>query len=184
LTAAREPPLSGWWLRAAAFMVDSLVLLVVGVVLFFLLWATVAGPGLAAAIAWGATEYLIRGLVYAPLLMRRHGAHNGQTLGKQLTEIRVVRDGDARPIGYGKAVHREWFAKTLLFQVLGVALTGGLATLLDYLQPLWDERNRAVHDMVASTLVVRVVKKDQSLRQAWPERSREPASVGPREPAT
>jgi uncharacterized RDD family membrane protein YckC len=85
--------------------------------------------------------------------MRRHGAHNGQTLGKQLTGVRVVRyDGGA--MSYTSSVLREWLARTLLIELIGAALTGGLVVLLDYVQPLWDERRRALHDMAASTYVI------------------------------
>lgn len=150
-------PLAGWWPRAGAYLIDTVVLGWIAVAVFFVVWATsgeAGTAGIAAAIAWGVTDLLIRGLVYAPLLMRRHGQRNGQTLGKQLAGIRVV-DEDTRPIGYREAFVREWLAKTLLIQVCGVAFTGCLAVVLDYIWPWWEERNRALHDMVASTMVFR-----------------------------
>jgi hypothetical protein len=52
-----------------------------------------------------------------------------------------------------RAVVREWVVVTLLIQVAGVALTGPIVPLLDYISPWWDERNRALHDRVASTTV-------------------------------
>ncbi|HYZ28830.1 MAG TPA: RDD family protein [Thermoleophilaceae bacterium] len=152
-----ETPLADWWSRFGAWLVDTLILMVLAVVLFFAIWAAsgdARSAGIAAAIAWGATEYLVRGLVYAPLLMRRSGAHNGQTLGKQLTGIRVVR-AEGGEIGYARAVRREWVARTLLIQVGGVLLTAGIVTFLDYFEPLLDKRRRALHDMVARTLVHR-----------------------------
>jgi uncharacterized RDD family membrane protein YckC len=96
-------------LWAGAYLMDTVLLIWVAVVLFFVLWASGVSPGVAAIAAWAGTEGGIRGLVYAPLLMRRPGAHNGQTLGKQLTGIRVVRE-DGRPMTYGAAVLREWVA--------------------------------------------------------------------------
>jgi uncharacterized RDD family membrane protein YckC len=160
--AAPEPapaplPLAGWWPRAGAYVIDTVILGCIAVVVFFVVWATsgkAGTAGIAAAIAWGFTDLLIRGLVYAPLLMRRHGPRNGQTLGKQLAGIRVVCE-DARPIGYREAFVREWLARTLLIEVCGVALTGSIAVVLDYMWPWWDERNRALHDLVASTMVFR-----------------------------
>jgi uncharacterized RDD family membrane protein YckC len=151
-------PLAGWWSRVGAYLVDAVVLVWIAVAVFFLIWATsgkAGTAGIVAAIAWGPTDYLFRGLVYAPLLMRRTGGRNGQTLGKQVAGIRVVRE-DARPMDYRKAVEREWLVKTLLIQVAGVALTGPIVPVLDYIWPWWDERNRALHDRIASTLVFRV----------------------------
>jgi uncharacterized RDD family membrane protein YckC len=151
-------PVAGWWSRVGAYLVDAIVLVWIAVAVFFLIWATsgkAGTAGIAAAIAWGATEYLFRGLVYAPLLMRRTGTRNGQTIGKQVACIRVVR-ADARPMDYRKALEREWLVKTLLIQLAGVALTGPIVPVLDYTWPWWDERNRALHDRIASTMVFRV----------------------------
>jgi uncharacterized RDD family membrane protein YckC len=153
---AESLPLAGWWLRFAGYLLDTVILLCIAVAVFWGVWGTsgeAGAAGIAAAITWGATEYLVRGLIYAPLLMRRRGGHNGQTIGKQVAGIRVVRD-DGRPMSYGAAVLREWVAKTLVIQVVGVALTGGVAVLLDYIWPLWDERNQALHDHIASTVVL------------------------------
>ncbi len=36
-----------------------------------------------------------------------------------------------------------------------VPITFGILTLVDYLWPLWDDQNRAIHDMIAETRVVR-----------------------------
>jgi uncharacterized RDD family membrane protein YckC len=153
---ARPLPLAGWWLRFAAYLLDTVILLCIAVAVFLGVWGTsgeAGTAGIAALITWGATDYLVRGLFYAPLLMRRRGGHNGQTIGKQVAGIRVVRE-DGRPMSYGAAVLREWLAKTVVVQVAGVALTGGVAVLLDYIWPLWDERNQALHDRVASTVVL------------------------------
>jgi uncharacterized RDD family membrane protein YckC len=153
---ARPLPLAGWWLRFAAYLLDTVILLCIAVAVFWGVWGTsgeAGTAGIAAAITWGTTDYLVRGLLYAPLLMRRRGGHNGQTIGKQVAGIRVIRE-DGRPMSYGAAVLREWLAKTVMIQVAGVALTGGVAVLLDYIWPLWDERNQALHDRVASTLVL------------------------------
>jgi uncharacterized RDD family membrane protein YckC len=91
-------------------------------------------------------------LTYYPLLMMRDGQANGQTLGKQIVGIRVVQEsGD--PFTYGSAVLREFAIKYLLFGVVGGFFLA-IPTLLNYLWPLWDDQNRALHDMLASTRVV------------------------------
>ena len=89
-------------------------------------------------------------LLYAPLLMART---NGQTLGRMALGIRVIRAG-GEPMTFGFAMLREVIVKTLLVGVVASA-TFGLAWLLDVLWPLWDEENRALHDFVVNTRVIR-----------------------------
>ena len=45
--------------------------------------------------------------------------------------------------------------KTFLFAGLGGSITFGLLWLLDCLWPLWDDENRALHDMIVNSRVVR-----------------------------
>ena len=89
-------------------------------------------------------------LLYAPLMMART---NGKTLGRMAMGIRVVRaSGEAMTFSW--ALLREVVVKALLFGFLG-SLTFGIASLLDVLWPLWDDENRALHDFVVNTRVVR-----------------------------
>jgi uncharacterized RDD family membrane protein YckC len=88
-------------------------------------------------------------LLYAPALMART---NGRTLGRMATGIRVVR-ANGEPIDFGFAMLREVAVKWLLFGVAG-SVTFGLANLIDYLWPLWDEENRALHDFVVNTRTI------------------------------
>ncbi len=88
--------------------------------------------------------------LYAPLLMARRGARNGQTLGKQLVGIRVVRT-DGAPVGFWLGVLRTVVAQQLL-----IGLTFYLYAVVDYLWPLRDPQNQALHDKIARTWVVRV----------------------------
>ena len=90
-------------------------------------------------------------LLYSPIWMVRT---NGQTLGKQLMGIRVIRP-DGRPIEFLYALVREVVVKTFLFAGLGGSITFGLLWLLDCLWPLWDDENRALHDMIVNSRVVR-----------------------------
>ena len=92
----------------------------------------------------------VAALFYAPVMMART---NGKTLGRMALNIRVVR-ASGEPMTFGFAVLREVVVKCLLFGILG-ALTGGIAQLLDYLWPLWDEQNRCLHDFIVNTRVVR-----------------------------
>jgi uncharacterized RDD family membrane protein YckC len=55
----------------------------------------------------------------------------------------------------GFALLREILVKTILFGYVAL-VTLYLATLLNYLWPLWDPRNRALHDRMVGSRVVRV----------------------------
>ncbi len=80
----------------------------------------------------------------------------GQTPGKQIVGIRVIRD-DGSPSGWGYTFLREFVIKFLLVGFLTEA-TFGIARLVDYLWPLWDraEKMQTLHDKLLGTLVVRV----------------------------
>ena len=78
---------------------------------------------------------------------------NGQTVGRMVVNIRVIR-ADGGRMTFGFAIIREVLIKSLLFGVLS-SITFGLASLLDVLWPLWDEENRALHDFVVNTRVIK-----------------------------
>jgi uncharacterized RDD family membrane protein YckC len=100
-------------------------------------------------LAFGA--FAIIALLYAPLMMAKT---NGKTLGRMAVGIRVVR-ANGLPMTFGWAMLREVAVKWLLFGVVGGSVTFGLAGLIDVLWPLWDEENRALHDFLVDTRVVR-----------------------------
>lgn len=137
-------------LDAVVLLILAVVLIAPGVVL------TVVSDGGALGIVLlivGVLAFFVVSLLYAPFFMQRDGERNGQTLGKQWVGIRVVRV-DGQPFGWGAALLRELAIKQLLFGVVGGFFLS-IPTLLDWLWPLWDDENRALHDMVASTRVVR-----------------------------
>ena len=137
----RGRTLAGWWHRVGAALLDALI---VGVPIAAL--AVAVEPALALLLGF------VAALTYYPLLMMRKGDANGQTLGKQVTGIRVVQES-GEPFTYGPAALREFAIKNLLFGTVGGFFLA-IPTLLDYLWPLWDDENRALHDMLASTRVV------------------------------
>ena len=92
----------------------------------------------------------VASLLYAPLEM---SMTNGQTLGRKALGIRVVR-ANGKPMTFGFAMVREVAVKWLLFGVVAGGPTGGIAILIDYLWPLWDEENRALHDYVVDTRTI------------------------------
>ena len=149
-------PLASWLSRVGASLIDGLILLVpvtVLIVLVVVVALNSTGGGIVTGILSGLL-YLVVVLFYAPALMARQGDHNGQTWGKQIVGIRVVRD-NGTPVDFGFGFLREFVVKGLLFGFVG-GFFFSIPTLVDYLWPLWDDQNRALHDMVVSTHVVRV----------------------------
>ncbi len=133
--------LAGYGSRVGATILDGLLVGVVAVLLMAVV--AVSGDDLNYVVVGVA---LLASLVYAPVLMCRSGAHNGQTFGKQALGIRVVRE-DARPIAASTALMREFVGKGLLGLV-------PFFTFVDFLLPLGDPRRQAIHDKLASTFVV------------------------------
>jgi uncharacterized RDD family membrane protein YckC len=89
-------------------------------------------------------------LLYAPLLMART---NGQTVGRMVAGCRVVRT-DGKPVGFAYAAVREVAVKGLLLGIAGAA-TGGIAYVVDGVWPLVDPENRALHDYLVDSRVVK-----------------------------
>jgi uncharacterized RDD family membrane protein YckC len=153
--------LAGWWSRVGATIIDSIVIGVMATVLLVVLGA-IGATGFIAddtaglvtvmlALFVGTLCAVAAALVYAPLMMAKT---NGRTLGRMATGIRVVR-ANGKPIDFGWAMLREVVVKGLLFNVVAGSFTLGLAYLIDVLWPLWDEENRALHDMVVDSRVIK-----------------------------
>jgi uncharacterized RDD family membrane protein YckC len=141
---------AGWWRRAGAAIIDGLLVGIVAVVVALV--ATEAfGASDDASTAIAAFIGIFVGSFYYGNLMSREGEHNGRTWGMQATDIRVVRV-DGQPMTFGFALVREILVKQILFGYLAF-FTLYTATLLNYLWPLWDSKNRALHDHICKTLV-------------------------------
>jgi uncharacterized RDD family membrane protein YckC len=160
IAASGRYELAGWWSRVGAQLIDGLIIGIGGLVILVIL-GSVASVGFFAddetgvgALVVGLMLWTIAitivALLYAPLMMSRT---NGKTLGRMALGIRIMR-ADAGPMTFGFAMLREVAVKALLFGILG-SITAGIASLLDVLWPLWDDENRALHDFVVNTRVVK-----------------------------
>jgi uncharacterized RDD family membrane protein YckC len=140
-------PLAPWWSRVAAYILDAIFTAIVSWVGVALIFAGIEVAGALLVLAGVVVAFF-----YFPVTMMREGARNGQSLGKQLLGIRVVRD-DGQAVGFGFALLRQFVVIYLLFTVVGGFLFG-VPWLIDVLWPLWDSENRALHDMIVKSHVV------------------------------
>lgn len=141
--------LGGRWARFFAAIVDAIVTNVIT----FAVSAPIFGAGamwstgtddLGSRLASNGVSVVVAVVYYTYL----HGKW-GQTLGKRLLGLRVVRSQDGGPISYGTAAWR------VAFEYLLAVLTCGIGALIDVLWILFDPNRQALHDKVAKTYVVK-----------------------------
>ncbi|WP_205739753.1 RDD family protein [Georgenia sp. SYP-B2076] len=148
----RGPELAHWGLRVGASVIDSLVVGFVPWILFGIASATaqpavdVFGNVTSEPNAAGAVVMLLGWLLYIGTwvwnrLIRQ--GRTGQSVGKSVLKIWLVRERDQQPIGAGLALGRD------IAHVLDSIL------MLGYLWPLWDPKKQTFADKIAGSVVVR-----------------------------
>jgi uncharacterized RDD family membrane protein YckC/type II secretory pathway pseudopilin PulG len=162
---------AGFWRRFAALFLDQLILGVAFYALFFIVLLMVGlGAGLEALAhadkdppAWLAVAWLLPTLGYylgaAFYYALQESSKHQATLGKRALGIKVTDDRGQR-LRFAHALGR-WFAASLSYLTLDIG----------FMMAGFTERKRALHDMVAGTLVV-----DQWAWTAHPERQQRGAS--------
>jgi uncharacterized RDD family membrane protein YckC len=133
---------AGFWLRVVASILDGFVLVLLGVVLGAVLLAFQGG--VEPESNFGITDVLgiLIGWLYYTIL---ESSDWQATLGKKAVGIKVT-DMQGEKIGFGRANARYW-SKIL----------SSLILMIGFLMVAFTEKKQGLHDMIASTLVV---KKD------------------------
>jgi uncharacterized RDD family membrane protein YckC len=134
-----------WWRRLEAVLADDLLVIAVGLAAFGV--ASLVGEQRAALLA-GASAAIVMRLLYAPAML---AVRDGQTLGKALAGVRVIRSDGSR-LGLGRAFLRESVVKIVftIFIPLG---------WIDPEWSVWDRRRPALHDVAAGTRVVEAPRR-------------------------
>lgn len=143
------PELAHWGLRVGASMVDGLVMnipLGIGYAVF-LGGIGVDAAGNARTPSGSAALLLFLGsLLSLGLWIWNRGVQQGgtgQSVGKRMLGIRLLREDTGRPMGAGMALARD-----LVHIVDGVFYLG-------YLWPLWDPKKQTFADKLLTTVVVK-----------------------------
>ncbi|GAA1705483.1 hypothetical protein GCM10009745_61440 [Kribbella yunnanensis] len=171
-------PLSGWWRRVLARVIDSVLIFFVSLPLTGYFWMkylndytdnverqmrSTTPPTFSemlnssmSAVAWTIPAAILTAVVmfaYEYLMLTKKGA----TIGKSAAGI-AVRLRDVPGAAPGAAIAKR-AGMGLALTVLGaVPILGsllGIVVLLNYLWPLWDDKKQALWDKVAGTNVVR-----------------------------
>jgi uncharacterized RDD family membrane protein YckC len=171
-------PLSGWWRRVLAVVLDGFIqiplYLLATIPVLAWQWDELSGwfsdlsdsidtdtarpptpdifdatsaPGLLLVLS-----ILLATTLYSVVFLRwKQG-----TPGKLIVGVRVRERERPGPLPWSTITVRVGFvtALSLFAQVPVIGLLFGLGSLLDYLWPLWDSKNQALHDKVAGTNVV------------------------------
>lgn len=136
---------AGFWRRFAAWILDGLLLSLVTLP-FTLQFDGGTAAEAARSSAAGTISTVVGWLYFA--LMESSGKQ--ATVGKMALGI-IVTDLDGRRIGFGRATGR-YFAKILSALTLGIG----------FLMAGFTERKQALHDMVASCLVIKADAPSQA----------------------
>ena len=155
--AAAAQSYAGFWVRFVAVLLDGIILMVAGSVV----WALVFGfgkvpftqiqPDATPEEVWAAMRGMFAALGVASLanmaiacIYEAAFIHLlGATPGKMALGLKVVRPGGG-PIDLGRAIGRH-FAKML----------SGLILYIGYIMAGFDSQKRALHDMICDTRVVK-----------------------------
>lgn len=129
-------------LRCGAVLIDYILL--VGIVAFSTLIARMMGGGARSAGNSAETFGIVIAVVVAFLNLGLFAGLTGLTIGKWATGLRIERSVGGEP-GIGFALLRHFVGYPLSFLTLG----------LGFLLAALSERGRALHDLIARTVVVR-----------------------------
>ncbi|WP_139492188.1 RDD family protein [Brevibacillus dissolubilis] len=133
---------AGFWRRVGAYVVDGIILFIVGFIVGLLVGIVAAVGGLPPEFA-AMLSNLISAVVSAVYFAAFEASEKQGTLGKQALGIKVT-DLNGNQISTGQAVGR-YFSKIL----------SGLILMIGYLMVGFTEKKQGLHDKICSTVVVK-----------------------------
>jgi uncharacterized RDD family membrane protein YckC len=154
---------AGFWVRFLALSIDILIL--IGIILLYNgIWGLASGAGFwggevtdsslpgtvvrSGSSLWAVSTAVLFVVVIAYFIC--FWRWRGQTLGKMIMRLRIVRF-DGAGIGWGGAVMR------FLGYIISILLF-----LAGFLWVIWDSRRQGFHDKIADTFVITVPRKQSA----------------------
>ncbi|MEI7033089.1 RDD family protein [Streptomyces pratensis] len=131
------PELAHWGLRFGGLIVDGLVMMVPYILVII---GGAVGDAVGAILA--VVGFL--GLIAVAVWQLYQEGTTGQTIGKKAVGIRLLRESDGRPLGFGMA-----FVRRLAH------FLDSIACYIGWLWPLWDQKKQTFADKVCSSVVVK-----------------------------
>jgi len=158
----KEPPgpvqekYAGFWIRFAAYLIDSIILAVIiyGSLFLVILVGAAAAPAsyystpYSSSPGWVALGalfilWIIFSIGFSWIYFAYQESSEAQgTIGKQVVGV-IVTDTEGNRISFGKATGR-WLAKIL----------SGIFLCIGYIMVGFTEKKQGLHDMIVNTLVV------------------------------
>lgn len=136
------------WQRAIARLVDIFIVFnVAGFLAYVVVRPSPEDSSLLTTLAFAGVFWVIAGVYEAGMV-----AWKGQTLGKMLLRIRIVRRTDGGRPSPGEAAVR--YAVPTVWLLLPLPVVGQLMWMVVYLSSIPNARRQGWHDKAASTLVV------------------------------
>ncbi len=164
---AGEYELASPWVRLGAVMLDGLILsipsgIVIGLMLFVVFKIKIVNGALTSmedqltvSATVGLTVFVFYFLFNGYLLARK-----GQTLGKMLCEIRIIKDDGSTP-----SLIDSFLKRYVLNSILqGIPLIGIVYSMIDTFL-IFRESRKCLHDDIAGTIVIQDKKKRRKQRQ-------------------
>ena len=151
--SAASLPKAGFWIRGLAFLVDAMLVALLAWIGGVLVQGSVSLGGVVSSAPDAALEWLesaagmLLGLLIETAYFTLFVGHSGQTPGKRLLRLKVIRvSGEA--VGFPLAFLR-WLAQGISFLALGVG----------YLMIAFTRDKQGLHDKIAGTFVVRLPRR-------------------------
>lgn len=134
------PPLASWGQRVGATLLDAVIglgIYLAGLLLGAIMGAISDAVGLLFLVLGGFASF-----AFAIWNLVRQG-QTGQTVGKGVLKIRLVRLDGINPPGIGMSIGRAF-----------LHIIDGIPCYIGYLWPLWDEKKQTFADKILNTVVV------------------------------
>ena len=131
----------GFWLRVVAYIIDGIILSIAAGVLGFVTGSSIQTADFANFDYTTHVGSLVIGWLYFSLM---ESSARGATVGKMAVGLRVVTEQGQR-LSFANATGR-YFAKFI----------SAILLFIGFIMVAFTDRKRGLHDMIASTLVVKV----------------------------